>query len=497
MCGSELAADALACGVCGHASGRSSPSNVGGLKCARCGSPVEHGFDFCPICGQNQRERLARPDTKLIHIDPQQQSADRTVPAPASGLGPPTPMPPGAVMPAVVWSGVPSPDSPIGYGNSPSPDRTVPAPGLMAPAPYSAPTPPPMVQPMPPPPVPSTPTIRESGPSPDRTVPSPAIVLRRPEVGEDDRTVPAPGRVRTVTGEEDPTHPGGVRPAGDNDPTAAFDSRQVMAAAAAAAESRRRTEGDDTREGAVPHGPWSGSSPSSPVVGERGQASLPTSPGTKTARLVLVARDGSEGEKFAVVGDRLTLGRRAADVLFPDDDFVSPTHARIERSGETFWLVDTGSQNGVFLRIRGTAAIYPGDTFMVGHQLLRVENVDGPTDEQPPDELGTRLFGTPLQPAWGKLVLVGRGGIRGDHFGMRGARIVIGRESGDVVFPHDPFLSREHARLRLELNGATMSVFLEDLNSANGTYIRVRGSAELHNRDTFRIGDQIIRLRTD
>jgi hypothetical protein len=25
----------------------------------------------------------------------------------------------------------------------------------------------------------------------------------------------------------------------------------------------------------------------------------------------------------------------------------------------------------------------------------------------------------------------------------------------------------------------------------------VRGSAELHNRDTFRIGDQIIRLRTD
>ena len=33
--------------------------------------------------------------------------------------------------------------------------------------------------------------------------------------------------------------------------------------------------------------------------------------------------------------------------------------------------------------------------------------------------------------------------------------------------------------------------------TANGTYIRIRGTAELHHRDTFRIGDQIIRLRLD
>jgi pSer/pThr/pTyr-binding forkhead associated (FHA) protein len=497
MCGTELASDAQGCGVCGYAFGRSSPSNLGGIKCARCGSQVEHGFDFCPICGQNQRERLARPDTKLIQIDGEGAPSDRTVPAP----GPPTPMPPGAVMPAVVWpsnAGPPPPGATTMYagpGVMPAPvppgtlpgmgpaappamvptassDRTQFASGLAAPAPFQAP--------------PSA--------SPEHTVPAPAMVLRRPEVSDDDRTVPAPGRSRTRDHEDDPTVPGGVRPAGDNDPTTAFDSRQVVAALAA---ERARKPEDDTHEGTIPHGAWSPSSPSNPVVGERGQGSLPTHPGGQIARLVLVARDGSEGDKFAVVGDRLTLGRRAADVLFPDDDFISPTHARLERAGEGFWLIDTGSQNGVYLRIRGTAAIYPGDTFMVGHQLLRVENVDGPTDEQPPDELGTRLFGTPLQPAWGKLVLVGRGGIRGDQFGMRGARIVLGRESGDVVFPHDPFLSREHARLRLELNGSTMSVFLEDLNSANGTYIRLRGSAEIHNRDTFRIGDQIIRLRTD
>lgn len=275
-----------------------------------------------------------------------------------------------------------------------------------------------------------------------------------------------------------------------------------MAAQSIAAQAQHGSNGprrpeEDTREGVVPHGPWASSSPSSPVVGQRGQASTPTNPATSSARLVLVARDGTEGDKFAVVGDRLTLGRRAADVLFPDDDFLSPTHARIERQGDHFWLIDAGSTNGVFMRVRGTAPIYPGDSFMIGHQLMRVENVDGPTEEQPPDDLGTRAFGTPLQPAWGKLAVLGRGGIRGDQFGLRGARIVLGRESGDVIFPHDPFLSREHARLRLELNGATMSVFIEDLNSANGTYIRIRGACELHNRDTFRIGDQIIRLRLD
>jgi pSer/pThr/pTyr-binding forkhead associated (FHA) protein len=406
----------------------------------------------------------------LIQIEPEQQAAlalslqssDRTMLAPP---GPPQPFGQGAMPPVVMppTSGQAAPAPPPMLSVAPMPGGGAPPPPAMA--------------------------------APAFATPSPGHTMIAPprEPGDDDRTVPAPGR---GTPEDAATQRRHAPPpaADDNAPTTSFDPRQVAAAVAA---MPARAPGEDTREGVTPHGPWAGSSPSSPVVGARGQASLPTHPGTTSARLVLVARDGTEGDKFAVVGDRLTLGRRAADVLFPEDDFLSPTHARIERQGDNFWLIDSGSQNGVFLRVRGTAPIYPGDSFMIGHQLLRVENLEGPTDEQPPDELGTRLFGTPLQPAWGKIVVLGRGGIRGDQFGLRGARVVLGRESGDVLFPHDPFLSREHARLRLELNGATMSVFIEDLNSANGTYIRIRGAAELHNRDTFRIGDQIIRLRLD
>ncbi len=497
MCGSDVASESPGCGVCGYAFARSSPSNIGGLKCARCGSPVENGFDFCPICGQNQRERFARPDTRIIQVDADPLPPDRTVAAPPGGPAPPVGvvMPPAVMMPPAV--AVPTPAV---------------MPGVAAAAPVAAAMPPPLLTmpgatppmaPMPAqtgatqfadgPPLPRPPGFDAPPPSSgvDRTVAAPAV-LRRPEVDEADHTIPVPpGRSRPAI--EAPAHP----PATEDAPTTAFDPRQLAAAVAIAQADQARRGEEQTREGVQPMGPWSKSSPSQPVVGARGQSSAPTNPGSQTPRLVLVGRDGSEGDKFAVVGDRLTIGRRSADVLFADDDFLSPTHARIERQGDHYWLVDTGSQNGVFLRIHGTSPIYPGDSFMVGHQLLRVENVDGPTEEQPPDELGTRLFGTPLQPAWGKLAVLGRGGIRGDAYGLRGARLVIGRESGDIIFPNDPFLSREHARLRLELNGATMSVFLEDLNSANGTYIRIRGAAELHNRDTFRIGDQIIRLRLD
>ncbi|MBX7082173.1 MAG: FHA domain-containing protein [Nannocystaceae bacterium] len=529
MCGTEAAAGSANCGVCGYAFARSAPSNLGGIKCARCGSAVEHGFDFCPICGQNQRERFARPDTRILQVDGDPVPPDRSVPAAPGGAAmppasmqpvamPPAAMPPAAMPPAAMPPVAPTPgfapgEATFGYGTGPAPVSGGPEPppplsSPMYPPMAAAPAAPPSIAPAPPAPPPmltqpgvaATPAERtQFAPGPpmppavqpssgvDRTVAAPPV-LRRPDVSEDDRTIPAPpGRSRASEA------PRAAAP--DDAPTTAFDPRQVAASMAASPPPPRRPD-EQTREGAQPHGPWSPSGPSQPVVGVRAQASTPTSPGA-TPRLVLVGRDGSEGEKFAVVGDRLTIGRRSADVLFADDDFLSPTHARIERSGEHYWLVDTGSQNGVFLRIHGTSPIYPGDAFMVGHQLLRVENVDGPTEEQPPDELGTRLFGTPLQPAWGKLVVIGRGGIRGDQFGLRGARLVVGREGGDIIFPNDPFLSREHARLRLELNGSTMSVFLEDLNSANGTYIRIRGAAELHNRDTFRIGDQIIRFRLD
>lgn len=313
-------------------------------------------------------------------------------------------------------------------------------------------------------------------------------VPRLPDVGEADLTLPVPGKARPVR-PSSPSEPGldpsisytaGVRPAEERYPTLP--------------EGDAVTPQPATLPGQPVHG---ASAVAEPQWGPVTPSAPPTTPGANAARIVLVRRDGSEGEAFPLTGAELVVGRSRGTLTFPDDTFMSLMHARIERSGDRFTLVDVGSRNGVYLRIGGMASVYPGDLFMVGHQLLRLESVAHTAHESPPDADGTHEFGTPLQPAWGRLVLVGRGGVAGDTYHLRASEVVFGRESGDVVFPTDPFVSREHARLRLEIESSSMAVYLEDLGSANGTYIRIRGSVEVRPEDTFRVGDQILRLRVD
>jgi pSer/pThr/pTyr-binding forkhead associated (FHA) protein len=289
---------------------------------------------------------------------------------------------------------------------------------------------------------------------------------------EDAKTIPAMSRARPGDPESSPTVTNGPAPSRSiedahptlDTPMAPYSDRGTYPGTGSVPQSERPTDQQD-------------------------QSGIP--------RLVVVGRDGEEGEVFPLRGDTVTIGRREGDLTFPEDSFMSTIHARVERVGDAYTLVDLGSPNGVYKRIRGTSPAFPGDLFMVGHQVLRLENIVESVEEQPTAADGTRLFGTPLKPAWGKLSLVGRGGVPGDTYFLRGAKVVFGREQGDILFPADPFVSREHARLRLEIQGASMSVFLEDLGSANGTYIRIRGSSELRARDTFRIGDQILRLRLD
>lgn len=237
--------------------------------------------------------------------------------------------------------------------------------------------------------------------------------------------------------------------------------------------------------------------PSPAQIAQAQSSRVPTYPGLSPARLVLVARDGTEGESFPFSGESITVGRTHGDILFPEDPFLSPVHVRLNRAADGILLTDSGSTNGVYLRIGKVASVYPGDMFMIGHQLLRLDQLDSQAQEYPPGADGTRLFGTPLQPAWGRVTQLGRGGVAGDHMYLRGSRVSFGREGGDHVFPNDPFVSREHARLRLEITGQAMAVHLEDLGSANGTYVRIRGAAKIAGGDAFRVGDQILKLRLD
>jgi pSer/pThr/pTyr-binding forkhead associated (FHA) protein len=69
---------------------------------------------------------------------------------------------------------------------------------------------------------------------------------------------------------------------------------------------------------------------------------------------------------------------------------------------------------------------------------------------------------------------------------------VIGRESGDLVFTNDPFMSRRHASITRD--ATTAGFTLADLDSSNGTYLAIRGEQELESGDYLRVGQHLFRL---
>jgi pSer/pThr/pTyr-binding forkhead associated (FHA) protein len=221
------------------------------------------------------------------------------------------------------------------------------------------------------------------------------------------------------------------------------------------------------------------------------------SPAPRAAlRLVLVDRDGQEGESFPLPPQGAEIGRHGA-IAFPSDPFVSPQHAKITPVEGGVQLADLGSRNGVYLRVSEPVAVYPGDYFLLGNQLLRLDRLETAWREQPPDAHDVRGFGTPAKPPWAVLVRMCVGEIDDDRFHLRGTTITIGREAGEIVFPNDGYLSRAHARVRMDVQDNAMTVMLEDLDSANGTYLRIRGAVNVPYGGMFRVGDQIFRLRNN
>ena len=67
---------------------------------------------------------------------------------------------------------------------------------------------------------------------------------------------------------------------------------------------------------------------------------------------------------------------------------------------------------------------------------------------------------------------------------------MVGRESGDLVFSDDEFMSRRHAQI-VYRNGKGL---LEDLASSNGTFLRLRGPHGLVSGDLIRMGDELLRF---
>ena len=205
------------------------------------------------------------------------------------------------------------------------------------------------------------------------------------------------------------------------------------------------------------------------------------------ARLILIRGEGMDGLSYHLKADQHIVGR-AGQVEFPDDPFVSPKHANFFYRDDRLVVRDEGSLNGVYYRIRGTVEISPGDTFLAGEQLFRLDPTPKASDGADPD--GTYFYSSPKYPSAFRLNQVLEGGAVGMTVCTRGSTIQIGREDGDLNFPADLFMSARHCTVE-EREGR---YYLTDLDSRNGTYVRIKTERALNHGDYVFIGRRLLRV---
>ncbi len=176
-------------------------------------------------------------------------------------------------------------------------------------------------------------------------------------------------------------------------------------------------------------------------------------------RLVMLGSRGeSVAERGIEPGGFLDLGREPGQP-WSDDAFIEPMHARfiaVDGGVRVEELVPTGA---VFLRIQGRRPLGEHDQVRVGQSLLTYRRPEGDPNAGP----------------WGSVVMhtAPDGAMQIIPLGNSG--VTVGREFGEITLPADTFVSSTHCRVVTDPSG----IHIEDLESSNGTYVRMRSGEPL------------------
>jgi len=216
-------------------------------------------------------------------------------------------------------------------------------------------------------------------------------------------------------------------------------------------------------------------------------AGMMGAPQPQRARLsmTLIRPDGTEGGTHELRPGENKLGRSFGPI-FENDGYLSPVHALLDIRAPNAVVRDLDSLNGVFVKMTQEEELVSGQIIRIGQELLRFELIGAPE----PTADGTELMGSPNPGYWGKLtVIIGRD-ITGAAFPLLGDSITLGRERGEINFPDDGYVSGLHARITLRDN----RVYLADLGSSNGTFIKVNGERAVGHESFVLLGQQLFRL---
>ena len=208
--------------------------------------------------------------------------------------------------------------------------------------------------------------------------------------------------------------------------------------------------------------------------------------GSSEGLLTLIRPDGSEGDSFAL-GTTTVIGRESQGP-FSSDSYLSPRHAEFVLSGGAATVTDLESLNGVYVRIDPDTPteLTHESIFRIGQEILQFESFS----EATPSADGTLTMGSQNPGYFGRIRLVTGRTSYGNCFPIGSDGMHLGRERGDVIFPDDGYVSGLHCRIHSEGG----RVFLTDVGSSNGTFVRVDGHAHVNQGALLLMGQQLFRL---
>ncbi len=214
----------------------------------------------------------------------------------------------------------------------------------------------------------------------------------------------------------------------------------------------------------------------------------PTSPAMPAVReqrelyTLHVLRSLSGGPGRYAVGRRDTVIGSGGEISLPGEVFCHPREATLKYREGRLFLERLEGQNGVFLRIQKPVVMNYGEEFIVGDQLLRVE--ENPVSDDAPDPHPTYFYSSPRWPSSFRVVQVLAGGARGACLVARGSTLQVGSAIGDLILSNDPLVDAQHCLVEEQAG----SIVLTDLDSRNGVFVRSQPRQELVNGDEIVIG---------
>lgn len=462
------------------------------ITCPNCGKENQDHYKFCLGCGSKLPQAAAAPPA-AAPTAPAAPAYPPAPPYPPAGPAYP-PGPSAAPSPPGYPPGPPAPPYPLATSQPAAPSGP---PGVPFGAAVGSPPRPPtnVTAPQPVVPTASGPTAPSASPAPAPVAPMPMGFAAEPPCSSCGFQSPPGfafcGRCGTKLAPAGDAAPRPVSEMGSAQTIFVGDAKDLaLAQTGSMAQITDAPPAPPIVEPAIDEGPRP-SGPTAPTgIPPLGADAAPPTPPPATShvavRLVMLGPDGQPiGERVLAPGEVLDVGREAGPP-WDDDAYLDLRHALLHPVDDGVHVEDRNSLNGIFVKLQGRHELTSGDQFRVGQELLIYEELPEPT----PTPDGTEKMGSPNPGYWGRVSILVDPSMASAAFPIAGDGIMIGRESGDVTFPQDGYVSGRHCRVA----GDDSGIYLEDLGSSNGTYLRARTGQVLPFGSLVLIGQKLFQL---